>query len=144
MTAVTIDELVEGLELPMLERRATFQHWNRYAAVNDEFVDLHMDDAAGRDAGYPAAIGMGNLHWALLHNLLHDWAGPHGRVVRIACRFRRPVVRGATVRVRGVVRSVRRDGAGSVVDLELWVEDDGGELLVPAEATLAFACEGGT
>jgi len=42
-----------------------------------------MDDEAGRAAGHPTAIGMGNLQWAYLHNLLRGWLGGRGRIVRV-------------------------------------------------------------
>ena len=68
-----------GEELPPFTRTAGFANWNRYAAVNDEFVPIHMDDEAGRAAGYPTAFGMGNLQWAYLHNLVRDWLGDERR-----------------------------------------------------------------
>ena len=40
-----------GQEIPTFEREAGFHAWNRYAAVNEEFVPIHMDDDAGRRAG---------------------------------------------------------------------------------------------
>ena len=58
--------------------------WNRYAAVNDEFIPIHMDDAAGQAAGYSGAFGMGNLQWAWLHCLLRDWLD--GSAVGASCR----------------------------------------------------------
>ena len=55
------ETIAVGDELPVLERMSDFHHWNRYAAVNDESVDIHMDDRAGQTAGYPGAFGMVNL-----------------------------------------------------------------------------------
>ena len=49
---------------------STLEGWNRYAAVNDEFVDIHMSDEAARSAGLPGAIGMGNLRIGYLDPLL--------------------------------------------------------------------------
>ena len=40
-----------GDTLPTLQRTTAFHNWNRYAAVNDEFVPIHMDDEAGKAAG---------------------------------------------------------------------------------------------
>ena len=64
-----------GDELPTFTRETGFANWNRYAAVNDEFVPIHMDDAAGEAAGNGGAFGMGNLQWAYLHNMLRSWVG---------------------------------------------------------------------
>ena len=39
-----------GDEIPTFTRKTGLDIWNRYAAVNDEFIPIHMDDEAGRDA----------------------------------------------------------------------------------------------
>src|ERR1700744_5243056 len=92
-----------GDTLPELTRSTGFANWNRYAAVNYEFVPIHMDDAAGQAAGYPTAFGMGNLQWSYLHNLIRDWLGDDGRIVRLNCQFRAPNTRGMTVTAHGTV-----------------------------------------
>jgi len=70
-----------GQEFPEFVRDSDFAYWNRYAAVNDEFIPIHMWDEAGRAAGYPTAFGMGNLTWAYLHIALHEWFGEHATIV---------------------------------------------------------------
>ena len=82
------DTLQVGAELPSFERTTGFAHWNRYAAVNDEFIDVHMDREAARAAGQPDIFGMGNLRIAYLHALLHDWLGGRGDVAEFALQFR--------------------------------------------------------
>jgi acyl dehydratase len=125
-----------GDELPPFTRTTGFHNWNRYAAVNDEFVPIHMDDEAGREAGYPTAFGMGNLQWAYLHNLVRDWLGDDGAIVSLKCQFRAPNTKGMTVTARGVVTAVRADGGHRSVDLDIWTEDDEGKKLAPGSATV--------
>jgi len=127
-----------GDELAPFSRVTGFHHWNRYAAVNDEFVPIHMDDEAGRDAGYPSAFGMGNLQWSYLHNLVRSWMGETGRIVSLGCQFRSPNVKGQTVTVRGTVTAVRDEGGERWVDLEVWTEEQHGTKLAPGHATVAF------
>src|SRR6185437_13125187 len=92
-----------GDTLPIFRRETGLHNWNRFAAVNYEFVPIHMDDEAGRAAGYPTAFGMGRLQWSYLHNMILSWLGPHGSLTRIACQFRSPNTKGMTVTARGVV-----------------------------------------
>ena len=47
---VYFDDLNVGDAMPTWSRQTSFMEWNRYAAVNDEFVPFHMDDEAGRAA----------------------------------------------------------------------------------------------
>lgn len=124
------------------ERATGFQIWNRYAAVNDEFVDIHMDDDAGKAAGYTGAFGMGNLQWAFLHNMLREWIGEDGRIVRVACQFRGPNLKGAVVTARGNVTKVEPAGEESVVDLDVWTENADGTKIAVGQATVAIP--GGT
>jgi acyl dehydratase len=130
-----------GDEIPPFVRTTGFAHWNRYAAVNEEFVPIHMDDAAGRDAGYPTAIGMGNLQWAFLHNVLREWMGDDGRIEQIACQFRSPNVKDQTVSARGRIEAIRVDGDRVRVDLAVWTEADGGDQLAPGTASVSFRAE---
>src|SRR6266496_6145822 len=108
-----------GDALPEFRHTTDFAHWNRYAAVNDEFVPIHMDDEAGRAAGYPTAFGMGNLQWSYLHNLVRDWIGDDGRIVRLTCQFRAPNTRGMTVTARGTVTGRRTEDGEDYLDLDV-------------------------
>jgi acyl dehydratase len=125
-----------GDELPSFTRTTGFANWNRYAAVNDEFVPIHMDDEAGRAAGYPTAFGMGNLQWSYLHNVVRDWLGGHGRIVRLGCQFRAANTKGMTVTAHGVVTAIRDDGGKRMADLDIWTEDQDGSKLAPGTATV--------
>ena len=128
-----------GDTFPPFSRDSGFAYWNRYAAVNDEFIPIHMDDESGRAAGYPTAFGMGNLTWAYLHIALHQWFGDEARIAAVGTQFRAAVTRGKRVVVSGVVTAVRprpdRDGEEEV-DLDLRAEDHEGALLAPGSATV--------
>ncbi|MYE11924.1 MAG: hypothetical protein F4X99_09725 [Gammaproteobacteria bacterium] len=83
------EDIQVGDSMPAWSRRTSFAEWNRYAAVNDEFVPFHMDDEAGRRAGNEqGAFGMGNLRYAYIVNALHDWIGDEGTVREVGCQYR--------------------------------------------------------
>jgi acyl dehydratase len=128
-----------GDTFPPFTRDSGFAYWNRYAAVNDEFIPIHMDDESGRAAGYPTAFGMGNLTWAYLHVALHQWLGEDARVAAVGSQFRAAVTRGKRVVISGQVTAVRPaagDDALDEVDLALRAEDQDGALLAPGTATV--------
>ena len=77
-----------GDEVPAFVRKTGFMNWNRFAAVNDEFVFVHMDDEAGKAAGQGAAFGMGNLRWTYVLNALRGWAGEGGEIRELSLQFR--------------------------------------------------------
>ncbi len=85
---VYFEDVEVGQKVPAFERETDFMNWNRYAAVNDEFVYLHMDDAVAKSAGQGEAFGMGNLRWAYVMNALSDWIGDEAEVRELSMQFR--------------------------------------------------------
>ena len=101
---VYFEDLNVGDEMPAWSRQTDFMHWNRYAAVNDEFVPFHMDDEAGRKAGNKeGAFGMGNLRYAYLVNALRDWIGDEAEIREIGCQYRAINQKNDTLTVVGKV-----------------------------------------
>ena len=130
------NEVEAGALLPTLERVSDFAHWNRYAAVNDEFVPMHMDPEAGRAAGQRDAFGMGNLRIAYLHNLLRGWLGDAGDIVAFSCQFRGFSFKGDVLTARArVERREERDGV-RLLHLSLGVDNQDGVDTTPAEASV--------
>lgn len=122
--------------IPSFTRDSSFAAWNRFAAVNDEFIPLHMDDAAGQASGYPGAIGMGRLQWSYLHNLLRDWLGDHGHITAMTVQYRAPQLRDGSVTARGRITAVGEAEEGRILELQIWVEDASGQVLSPGTATV--------
>ena len=131
-------DLTVGAEIPPFVRKSDLHAWNRYAAVNDEFVPIHMDDEAGREAGFPSAIGMGNLSFSHLHNALRGWLGDKGRIKSLSTSYRNPNLRKSTVTTHGKIASVT-PGSPTQVEVDLWIDDDGGRLLLEAKAVVEVA-----
>jgi hypothetical protein len=133
-------ELSVGQEIPVFTRTAGFSTWNRYAAVNNEFVYFHMDDDAARAAGYPdGAFGMGNLQISWLHAMLREWVDPSkGRIIKISCQLRGLSLKDRVVQAKGVITEVRTGDGGTEVDLDIWSEDDSETRLAQGKATVAL------
>lgn len=123
-----------GDELPTFTRFADFPAWNRYAAVNDEFVPIHMDDEGGRAAGLDSAIGMGNLGVSHIHCMLRDWLGERGRITAVALRFHSPALRRRTNVAHGTVTRVDESDRGRRLEIDVWIDDDDGTVLTRGTA----------
>jgi hypothetical protein len=118
-------------------RRTDIQSWNRYAAVNDEFLYFHMEDEAGVAAGNESgAFGMGNLRFAYLHNALLATFGDDAVVEDVSCQFRAVNQKGDVLTVVGTVTAVDRSVGSIVVGLSLDVVDAEGRSTCPATATV--------
>jgi acyl dehydratase len=144
MTITTTAPAV-GQELPTLTWTTGLENWNRFAAVNDEFVAIHMDDAAGQAAGYPGAFGMGNLQWSYLHNLLRAWLGQQpggGRIRKLECSFRSPNLKDAIVSAKGRITSLQNLDGRLLAGVEVWTEDEKGRKLAPGTAVVELSTQG--
>ncbi|GAB3715564.1 hotdog family protein [Nocardiopsis oceani] len=136
--AVSAETWSPGDDLPLFTRVTGFANWNRYAAVNDEFVPIHMDDGAGRSAGYETAFGMGNLQWSYLHNVLRSIVGDEGRVVSLSCQFRGANLKDQRVSAGARVERVREEDDEILLDLAVWTSAEPGGDLAPGTATVAL------
>ena len=135
---ITSPLLTEGYTLPEFVREGTLHHWNRYAAVNDEFADHHMDDESGRHEGFAAAFIMGPLEHDYVHAMLRTAIGEEGRIVRVDIKLRNPLLRGRTLIAGGAVTAVRPEGGENLIDLDVWEDDDQGLRLTVGSATVAL------
>ncbi|WP_172831280.1 FAS1-like dehydratase domain-containing protein [Mycobacterium asiaticum] len=128
----------QGVSLAPFSRVTDLPHWNRYAAVNDEFIDVHMSVEAARAAGQPDIFGMGNLRVGYQHAALHRWIDGRGDIASYSCQFRALNFPGDELTVWGqVVESAERDGLQLSV-LELGVRNQDGAETTPATAEVVW------
>jgi acyl dehydratase len=125
-------------ELPPYVRTTGLANWNRYAAVNDEFIDIHMDDDSAKAVGMPGVFGMGNLRIAYLHNLLSGWLGDRGDITEFTCQFRGLNFKGDTLTCTGTETGRRQEDGLELVDLTLGVVNQDGTDTCPGSATVVL------
>jgi len=140
---VYFEDVNVGDDMPAWSRQTDFMHWNRYAAVNDEFVPFHMDDEAGRRAGNKeGAFGMGNLRYAYLVNALRDWIGDEAEIREIGCQYRAINQKNDTLTVVAkVVEKETVDGEHRV-KLTTNVTNQAGEATCPGHAVVVLPSRG--
>ncbi|WP_374024588.1 MaoC family dehydratase [Mycobacterium sp. HNNTM2301] len=129
-----------GDKIPTFVRTTSFAEWNRYAAVNDEFIPIHMDDDAGRAAGNEAgAFGMGNLRLGYVVNMLRGWLGDDGQIVSLSARHRRLNQKGDELRCEGEVVGKELVDGRALVHVQFNVVNQLDEAISTGEATVALA-----
>ncbi|MSP79199.1 MAG: hypothetical protein EXR67_06605 [Dehalococcoidia bacterium] len=130
------EDVQEGYVLPIFQRITDLMNWNRFAAVNDEFLYIHMDDEAGKTANQPGVFGMGNLRWAYMHNLVTQWIGDSGFITKMAADYRGLNLKGDTLTARARVTKKYVENGRHFADLDIWVENQRGENTCPGQATV--------
>ena len=125
-----------GAVLPPFVRTTGLANWNRYAAVNDEFIDIHMDDEAAKAIGMPGVFGMGNLRISYLHDALVEALGDDGDLVELRCEFRGLNLRGDELTCTAVVDEVVDEEGLTQAHLTLGVVNQHGVDTTPGSATV--------
>jgi acyl dehydratase len=126
-----------GQKIPEWLRKTDLMNWNRFAAVNDEFVYIHMDDDAGRDAlNEPGAFGMGTLRFSYLHSMLRDWAGDEAEIKQVGCQYRAINNKNDVLRCVGIVKDKRIEDDQYLIELDIDVMNQNGQSTAPGQAII--------
>jgi acyl dehydratase len=100
-------------------------------------VPRFTDDEGARKEGLPGMITPGNMSAALIGKMVTDWARPYnGRIVRIGTTYRSPVLPEHHLSLQGFITQV--DHAERTAELDIWIENEDGDRLVTATATVKF------
>ena len=142
---VYFEDIEQGQRIPSWVRETHFEQWNRFAAVNDEFVPFHMDDEAGYAAkNEKGAFGMGNLRYAYLLNMLRDWAGDEADIRELGCQYRAINQKGDVLTCVGTVKEMRVELGEHLVYLEVDVVNQDGRSTTPGHAIVVLPSRSGS
>ncbi len=98
---------------------------------------VHWDAEWARRAGNPAIYDYGRMRETWLIHLCTDWMGDDAWLWKLDCEFRRFNYVGDTHWIRGrVARTYLAAGDRPAVDLEIWGENQRGEMTTPGHATV--------
>jgi acyl dehydratase len=142
MTVRFFEDVSVGEQVPAFERKTDMMMWNRFAAVNDEFVYVHMDDEAGKAAGQGGAFGMGNIRWTYLLNALRAWAGDEAEFREMSIQFRGINHKNDVLTTYGEVVEKRVEGGDHLVVVAIDVVNQTGEKTAPGRAVLSLPSRG--
>ena len=132
------EDIEVGAEGPPFVRKTDVMNWNRYAAVNDEFIYIHMDDDAGKAAGQAGAFGMGNLRWSYVFNAIRGWFGDDVEIREVGLQFRAINNKNDVLSTYLRVVEKVRESRGNLLRLEVNVINQNGERTAPGYALVAL------
>jgi acyl dehydratase len=140
---MTWDEVAVPVDLPEVVDEISYQRVVMNAATTWDYFPGHYDPAYARSQGHPT-IFVNTMHIAgFIDRIATDWAGPYSRVVRRKMRILGSIYAGDSMVGRGRVTDKRCDTSARspryLVDLEVSVYNQRGELCCPAEVTLELS-----
>ncbi|MHC4494079.1 MAG: FAS1-like dehydratase domain-containing protein [Planctomycetota bacterium] len=129
---------VAGLRLGYWNRQRIprFYHPNELG-VPDAAQRCHWDQAFAREAGNPYSYDYGRMRETWLIHLCTDWMGDDGWLWKLDAEMRRFNFVGDTHWMRGrITRKYLAEGNRPAVDLDVWGENQRGEVTTPGHATI--------
>ncbi len=131
-----LESLRVGDELPTLVKPAIDRvQIARFAGATNDYNPMHVDETAARTAGMPSVFAQAELPMGFMSQFLSDWL-KGGRLSRLAVRFVKLVWPGDVLSCKGRVLARRRDEQGRYyVDVDIWAENQKGELVLKGHST---------
>jgi len=125
-----------GDELPALAKAPVDRvQLTRYAGAAGDFNPVHVDETYARALGMPSVYAPGMLVMGFLGQLASDWSrGAQLRKYNV--RFVKIVWPGDTVVCKGRVRDRWGQDGRYFAELDVWAENQKGELVMKGEAIL--------
>jgi acyl dehydratase len=130
---VDFDEVNVGDEAPEVRHELTRTDLVRYAGASGDFNPMHHDEVAAKAAGLPSVFGHGMFSMGLLGRAITDYVGV-GNLRRYKVRFTKQTWPGETLISKVVVTGKREEGGERLIDLEVSLANQDGEVKVSGEA----------
>ena len=125
-----------GDELPALAKAPVDRvQLSRYAGASGDYNPVHVDELYAKSVGMPSVYAPGMLIMGMLGQLISDWARG-GQLRRYGVRFIKMVWPGDTVVCKGRVSDRHGTGGRYFVEIDLWAENQRGELLMKGQSVI--------
>jgi hydroxyacyl-ACP dehydratase HTD2-like protein with hotdog domain len=136
------DDVNVGDELPVMVKNASRAQLFLFSAATNNPHRIHYDKDYAAVEGHPDVLVHGPLQGAWLCQFVTDWAGPAGRVRALAWQNRARAYPERDLAFKGKVVAKREEDGAVLFDLEVWEEDEEGQVLMPGTATVELPGRG--
>jgi acyl dehydratase len=131
------EDVNEGDEAPVVSHELTRTDLVMYAGASGDFNPMHHDEVKAQEAGLPSVFGHGMFSMGLLGRAITDWVGI-GNLRNFKVRFTKQTWPGEQLTSKIVVTGKRKDNGDSLVDLDVELSNQGGEVKVAGSAVAAL------
>lgn len=135
---ICFEDVEVGMELPSIIKRPTTRQLVKWAGASADYAELHYDKDMALNAGLPGVIVHGQLTSSFLGQVLTDWIGEEGSIMKMECNWKRMHFPGEEVTCKGKVSNKYVEGDKNVVVCDLWSENPKGEVCAPHKAIVTL------
>jgi len=138
MAAVAFADLKVGDEIPPLTKPPIERiQLVKYASPSGDFNRIHVDEPFAKSAGYPSVFAHGMLSMAFLGQVVGAWVPP-SQLRHLSCRFAKIVWPGDVLTCKGTIAELGDEGGEPRAKLDVWAENQKGEVVVKGTAEVGF------
>lgn len=127
-------DIQESQDIPELRKTPGVSQLVKYSAGSGDFNPLHHDYNFPQSKALGSIIVHGRFRYASLGQLVSDWLGHQGRIVKLSCQYRGMDFPDQEMTCKGTVRRKYEEGGRKLVELSVWTENPEGQKTTPGEA----------
>jgi acyl dehydratase len=114
------EDVNENHEIPVLIKHPTTQQLVKWAGASGDYYEIHYDKDYALANGLPGVIVHGWLVLSFLAQMVTDWMGTNGELVKLGCEYRSMLVPGEDVICKGKVTGKYVRNGKNYIEAEIW------------------------
>ncbi len=135
---LVFDDVSVGDEAPVVSHVLTRTDLVMYAGASGDFNPMHTDEVTAQSVGLPSVFGHGMFSMGLLGKAITDWVGV-ANLRRYQVRFTKQTWPGERLTTKVLVTGKRIEAGERLIDLEVTLTNQDGEVKAAGEAVAAAA-----
>jgi len=139
---VYYEDIEAGSELPALVKYPTTMQLVKYAGASGDYYQIHYDKDFALASGLPGIIVHGWLALSFLGQMLTDWLGEGGALVKLSGSYRGMNLVNEDIICSGKVTKKYVEDGRNCARLEIWAENPRGEKTVTGSAVVTLPSRG--
>jgi len=133
---VYYEDIEAGSEIPALVKQPTTMQLVKFAGASGDYYQIHYDKDFALSTGLPCVIVHGWLALSFLGQLLTDWLGETGKLLKLNGSYRGMNLVGEDIFCYGKVTKKYEDDGRKCARVEIWAENPRGEKTVTGSAVV--------
>jgi acyl dehydratase len=133
---VYYEDIEEGSEVPALVKYPTTMQLVKYAGASGDFYQIHYDKDFALANGLPGVIVHGWLALSFLGQMITDWLGSEGTLVKLDGSYRGMNLVHEDIFCYGRVKRKYIEDDRHYARVEIWAENPQGEKTVTGSAVV--------
>ncbi len=136
------EDIAVGSEIPPLVKHPTTRQLVKWVGTASDYHEIHYDKDFAQSDGLPSVVVQGQLVLSFLGQLITDWIGEQGSLIKLTCSYRGMMFPGEALTCKGKVTKKYVEDGEHYVECEIWAENPRGEKTVPGTAIFTIPSRG--